>query len=138
MTAEFKTEVLEKSLQTLREAWTAYQNNKDETLSSIIADSCIQRYEYTLKTSWKLMKKYLKLVYGKSDEELTVNNIFRLMSGYNMIGDWENWKEYYLKRNETAHEYNIEKSRSVLTAIPRFINDVEILAASFNKAAGRQ
>lgn len=138
MTAEFKTEVLEKFLQTLREAWTAYQNNKDETLSSIIADSCIQRYEYTLKTSWKLMKKYLKLVYGKSDEELTVNNIFRLMSGYNMIGDWENWKEYYLKRNETAHEYNIEKSRSVLTAIPRFINDVEILAASFNKAAGRQ
>lgn len=138
MTAEFKTEVLEKSLQTLREAWTAYQNNKDETLSSIIADSCIQRYEYTLKTSWKLMKKYLKLVYGKSDEELTVNNIFRLMSGYNMIGDWENWKEYYLKRNETAHEYNIEKSRSVLTVIPRFINDVEILAASFNKAAGCQ
>lgn len=138
MTAEFKTEVLEKSLQTLREAWTAYQNNKDETLSSIIADSCIQRYEYTLKTSWKLMKKYLKLVYEKSDEELTVNNIFRLMSGYNMIGDWENWKEYYLKRNETAHEYNIEKSRSVLTAIPRFINDVEILAASFNKAAGCQ
>lgn len=138
MTAEFKTEVLKKSLQTLREAWTAYQNNKDETLSSIIADSCIQRYEYTLKTSWKLMKKYLKLVYEKSDEELTVNNIFRLMSGYNMIGDWENWKEYYLKRNETAHEYNIEKSRSVLTAIPRFINDVEILAASFNKAAGCQ
>lgn len=138
MTAEFKTEVLEKSLQTLREARTAYQNNKDETLSSIIADSCIQRYEYTLKTSWKLMKKYLKLVYGKSDEELTVNNIFRLMSGYNMIGDWENWKEYYLKRNETAHEYNIEKSRSVLTVILRFINDVEILATSFNKAAGRQ
>ncbi len=117
MTAEFKTEVLEKSLQTLREARKAYQNNKDETLSSIIADSCIQRYEYTLKTSWKLMKKYLKLVYGKSDEELTVNNIFRLMSGYNMIGDWENWKEYYLKRNETAHEYNIEKSRSVLTVM---------------------
>ena len=122
MTAEFKTEVLEKFLQTLREAWTAYQNNKDENLSYIIADSCIQRYEYTLKTSWKLMKKYLKLVYGKSDEELTVNNIFRLMSGYNMIGDWENWKEYYLKRNETAHEYNIEKSRSVLTVIPRFID----------------
>ena len=84
------------------------------------------------------MKKYLKLVYGKSDEELTVNNIFRLMSGYNMIGDWENWKEYYIKRNETAHEYNIEKSRSVLTVIPRFIADAEILVASFKKAAGCQ
>ena len=85
MTTDFKTDALEKSLQTLREAWTAYQNNKNEELTSIIADSCIQRYEYTLETAWKLMKKYLKLVYGKSDEELTVNNIFRLMSGYNMI-----------------------------------------------------
>ena len=138
MTTEFKTDALEKSLQTLREAWTAYQNNKDEKLTSIIADSCIQRYEYTLKTAWKLMKKYLKLVYGKSDEELTVNNIFRLMSGYNMIGDWENWKEYYIKRNETAHEYNIEKSRSVLTIIPRFIADAEVLVESFKKATGRQ
>ena len=138
MTAELKTDALEKSLLTLREAWTAYQNNKDEALTSIIADSCIQRYEYTLETAWKLMKKYLKLTYGKSDEELTVNNIFRLMSSYNMIGNWENWKEYYIKRNETAHEYNIEKSRSVLTVIPRFIADAEILVASFKKAAGCQ
>ena len=60
------------------------------------------------------------------------------MSGYNMIGDWENWKEYYIKRNETSHEYNIEKSRSVLTVIPQFIADAEILVASFKKAAGRQ
>ncbi len=138
MTAELKTDALEKFLQTLRKAWTVYQNNRDETLTSIIADSCIQRYEYTLETAWKLMKKYLKLTYGKSDEELTVNDIFRLMSSYNMIGNWENWKEYYIKRNETAHEYNIEKSRSVLTVIPRFIADAEILVASFKKAAGRQ
>ena len=47
-------------------------------------------------------------------------------------------KEYYIKRNDTAHEYNIEKSRSVLTIIPRFIADAEILVASFNNAAGRQ
>ena len=138
MRTDFKTEALENNLKILCEAWTAYQNNKNEELTSIIADSCIQRYEYTLETAWKLMKKYLKLVYGKSDEELTVNNIFRLMSGYNMIGDWENWKEYYIKRNDTAHEYNIEKSRSVLAIIPRFIADAEILVASFNNAAGRQ
>ena len=138
MTTDFKTDALKKSLQILREAWTAYQNNKNEELTSIIADSCVQRYKYTLETAWKLMKKYLKLVYGKSDKELTVNNIFRLMSGYNMIGDWENWKEYYIKRNETAHEYNIEKSRSVLTIIPRFIADAEVLVESFKKATGRQ
>ena len=61
MTTDFKTDALEKSLQTLREAWTAYQNNKNDDLTSIIADSCIQRYEYTLETAWKLMKKIRQL-----------------------------------------------------------------------------
>ena len=122
---DFNTDVLKKSLQTLRESWTAYQQNTDEKLTSIIADSCVQRYEYTLETAWKLMKRYLKLAYGKSDADLTINNIFRLMNGYGMIGDWENWREYYAKRNETAHEYNLEKSRDVLTVIPRFLDDVQ-------------
>ena len=66
---------------------------------------------------------------------MTINNIFRLMSGYNMIGDWENWKEYYLKRNETAHEYSIEKSRGVLLLIPRFIDDAERLVSSFDRVS---
>lgn len=117
---DFNADVLKKSLQTLRESWTAYQQNTDEKLTSIIADSCVQRYEYTLETAWKLMKRYLKLVYGKSDAELTINNIFRLMNGYGMIADWENWREYYAKRNETAHEYNIEKSRGVYGHSPFF------------------
>ena len=132
---EFRIDTLRQLLKTLQEAWTAYQNNKENELTSIIADSCVQRYEYTLETAWKLMKKYLKQTYGKSDEELTINNIFRLMSGYNMIGDWENWKEYYLKRNETAHEYSIEKSRGVLLLIPRFIDDAERLVFSFDRVS---
>ena len=132
---EFKIDALRQSLKTLKEAWAAYQSNQENGLTSIIADSCVQRYEYTLETAWKLMKKYLKQTYGKSDEELTINNIFRLMSGYNMIGDWENWKEYYLKRNETAHEYSIEKSRGVLLLIPRFIDDAERLVSSFDRVS---
>lgn len=129
---DFNTDVLKKSLQTLRESWKAYQQNTDEKLTSIIADSCVQRYEYTLETAWKLMKRYLKLVYGKSDAELTINNIFRLMNGYGMIADWENWREYYAKRNETAHEDSIEKSRDVLTVIPRFLDDAQALSDAFD------
>ncbi len=129
---DFNTDVLKKSLQTLRESWKAYQQNTDEKLTSIIADSCVQRYEYTLETAWKLMKRYLKLVYGKSDAELTINNIFRLMNGYGMIADWENWREYYAKRNETAHEYSIEKSRDILTVIPRFLDDAQALSDAFD------
>ena len=75
---ELRIDALRQSLKPLREAWAAYQNNQENELTSIIADSCVQRYEYTLETAWKLMKKYLKQTYGKSDEELTINNIFRL------------------------------------------------------------
>lgn len=75
---ELRIDALRQSLKTLKEAWAAYQNNQENGLTSIIADSCVQRYEYTLETAWKLMKKYLKQTYGKSDEELTINNIFRL------------------------------------------------------------
>lgn len=31
------------------------------------------------------MKKYLKQTYGKSDEELTINNIFRLAMGNDIL-----------------------------------------------------
>lgn len=75
---ELRIDALRQSLKPLREAWAAYQNNQGNELTSIIAASCVQRYEYTLETAWKPMKKYLKQTYGKSDEELTINNIFRL------------------------------------------------------------
>ncbi len=93
----------------------------------MLEDSCIKRFEYTLEIARKIMKKVLKKVYGKSEEELTVNNVFRFMQGYNFIPSWENWKNYYEKRNNTAHEYNLEKSRALIEIIPQFLVDTEIL-----------
>lgn len=48
---ELRIDALRQSLKPLREAWAAYQNNKENELTSIIADSCVQRYEYTLETA---------------------------------------------------------------------------------------
>ncbi len=84
------------------------------------------------------MKRYLKLEYGKSDVELTINNIFRFMAGYGMIKNWENWKGYYAHRNDTSHEYNPEKARELLEIIPSFIEDVSILITSLETALERE
>ncbi len=121
---------LKNALATLQESWQVYQSDLDDKMRNIVADSCIQRYEYTVETSWKIMKRYLKLEYGKSDLELTVNNIFRFMVGYNMIENWENWKNYYVHRNDISHEYNPQKARELLEIIPSFIKDVKILITS--------
>ena len=60
------------------------------------------------------MKKFLMKTYGKTEQELTMNNIFRLMQGYGYIENWETWRDYYQKRNNTAHEYSLEKSRVLI------------------------
>lgn len=66
---ELRIDALRQSLKTLQEACAAYQNNKENELTSIIADSCVQRYEYTLETAWKLMKKYLKKIGRRIDNQ---------------------------------------------------------------------
>ncbi|MDY4885102.1 MAG: nucleotidyltransferase substrate binding protein [Alphaproteobacteria bacterium] len=132
--SEFDINILRNAIATLQESWQVYtREQSDALMAGIVADSCVTRFEYTLETSLKLMRRYLKLEYAKDDKELTVNNIFRLMQGYTMIPDWENWKNYYAQRNNTSHEYNIEKARDLLPVLPTFINDVNFLIASFDR-----
>lgn len=103
------------------------ENKRTCDFADMLEDSCIKRFEYTLEISRKLMKRVLKNIYGKSEEELTVNNIFRFMQGYKFIADWENWRIYYEKRNNTVNEYNLAKSRRLIEIIPKFIKDTDIL-----------
>ena len=118
---------LKSALETLKTSVETLDKYKNYEFYDMLEDSCIKRFEYTLEIARKTMKRVLKTKYGKSEEELTVNNTFRLMQGYKYISNWENWKDYYEKRNNTAHEYNLTKSRALITLIPQFILDIENL-----------
>lgn len=115
------------ALTTLKSSMETLEKHKSCDFADMLEDSCIKRFEYTLEIARKLMKRILKKVYGKSEEELTVNNTFRFMQGYKFIPNWENWRNYNEKRNNTAHEYNLEKSRKLIEIIPQFIEDTDIL-----------
>lgn len=132
MSLSFKN--LEDAYKTLETCYNDYLNNQESHLLEYICDSCVKRFEYTLETSWKLMKKVLIHTYGKTDEELTINNIFRFMEGYGYTQNWQNWKEYYQKRNNTANEYNLVKSRALIEIIPGFLKDVKYLLEHKNTA----
>lgn len=119
-------EILEIGINTLEE-------NSACDFADMLEDSCIKRFEYTLEIARKLMKKVLKKTYGLPEEELTVNNTFRLMQGYSFIQNWENWKDYNEKRNNTAHEYDLNKSRKLIEIIPQFIKDTEFLINKFEE-----
>ena len=118
---------LKESLSTLQESQTKYDENQVPDLESIFADSCVKRFEYTLETAIKLMRKVLKNEYAKDETDLTINNIFRMMNSYGFIRSWTAWKDYYQQRNNTVHEYDIKKSRDLLRIIPAFIDDCEFL-----------
>ena len=116
---------MENAYITLKTCYEDYVQNQNSQFIDYISDSCVKRFEYTLETAWKLQKKILQKKYAKPDVELTINNIFRYMEGYGFIKSWEVWRDYYKKRNDTAHEYSIVKSRKLLDIIPDFIEDVE-------------
>ncbi len=118
---------LQEALATLKYSQEKFLQNTDSSVQNIFEDSCVKRFEYTLETAIKLMRKILKDEYIKEEADLTINNIFRLMDSYGFIHSWNNWKEYYKQRNNTAHEYNIEKSRELIKIIPNFIEDCEFL-----------
>lgn len=85
---------LENSLSSLKECYQDYCDQQDEKMKTYIKDSCVQRFEYTYETAKKIMNKFLKKEYDKSEKDLTINNIFREMYGLGIIENFENWVNY--------------------------------------------
>lgn len=131
---ELDLSILKRCIDTLKNCTNDYKNAKDETTKEYISDACVKRFEYTVETSWKMMKKFLKLEYGKTDKELTMNNIFRLMEGYGFIKSWEAWRNYYDKRNDTSHEYNKEKAQEIFQWVDQLAEDSTYLFEKLEKA----
>ena len=80
---------LKNSFSTLKECYYDYTLQKDEKMKTYIKDSCIKRFEYTYETAKKIMNKFLKKEYDKTEKELSINNIFREMYGLGLINNFE-------------------------------------------------
>jgi nucleotidyltransferase substrate binding protein (TIGR01987 family) len=128
---------LRKALATLRAAWDLLKATDDENLKEVAMDSCVKRFEYTVETAWKTMRRFLKWTYGRTDRELTVHNIFRLMGGYGFVRDWESWRRHYAHRNDTAHKYSVEKAQELVATIPDLVTDTEELLRNLEAALGK-
>lgn len=116
---------LKNSFSTLKECYYDYTLQKDEKMKTYIKDSCIKRFEYTYETVKKIMNKFLKKEYDKTEKELSINNIFREMYGLGLINNFENWVDYRENCNTSAHEYDITKTYPIINLVPNFISDVD-------------
>ena len=125
--SELNLTLLKNSLATLKECWTDLNLQQDEKIKVYIKDSCIQRFEYTYESAKKIMNKFLKKEYDKTEKDLSINNIFREMYALGLIKNFENWVDYREKRNITSHEYDIKLTYPIIDCIANFIDDVEFL-----------
>ena len=130
--SELDLTILKKSFETLQECYKDYNLQEDEKLKGYIKDSCIQRFGYTYESAKKIMNKFLKKEYDKTEKDLSVNNIFREMYGLGLIKSFENWADYREKRNLTSHEYSEKMTLPILDIIPEFIKETEFLINSLN------
>jgi nucleotidyltransferase substrate binding protein (TIGR01987 family) len=118
---------LKNSFNTLEECYSDYIKQSNEKMKNYIKDSCIKRFEYTYETAKKIMNKFLKKEYDKTEKDLSINNIFREMYGLGLVDNFENWVDYREKRNTTSHEYDITKTYPIIDIIPSFIEDTRFL-----------
>lgn len=130
------TSVLEEAVSTLKEGYELYLKNDEPNLKTALQDSCIKRFEYTYETAKKMMNKYLKYQFDKTD--LPINNVFREIYGLGLIEDFNRWVEYRIKRNDTSHEYNLLKAREIIHFLDNFIKDVDYFLQNLKKEIEKQ
>lgn len=125
--SELNLDVLKDSFNTLKECYQDFSLEQNSKMKDYIKDSCIKRFEYTYETAKKVMNKFLKKEYDKTERELSINNIFREMYGLDLIKNFENWTDYREKRNFTSHEYDEKYTHTIVEIIPQFLDDVDYL-----------
>lgn len=118
--------LLHKTLNTLKNAFDVLEEAKalqHEGLILAAEDSIIQRFEYCYDSFWKFFKKYLELVYTLDDIN-SPKKVFRACVKLKVCSELEG--EILIDmaddRNETTHNYDIEKVRIILSDIPLYYN----------------
>lgn len=111
---------LERAIDALRRGVTrSTAAPEDEELR----DAVIQRFEFTMDLSWKMIQRFLKGA-GVPDSEIrTKRDLFREAARLGLIEDPERWFTHYEARNATSHTYNQEIAVQVYQQALRFFKD---------------
>ena len=118
-------ESLEKAIEQLRSGIT--QSHADPE-NELLRDGVIQRFEYTMDLSWKMIQRYLKHIAQVEESVIrTKKDLFREAGRLGLITNVEAWFGYYEARNETSHTYDPQIAEAVFKPAELFLPDAIIL-----------
>jgi len=105
---QISLKLFEKALNTLKES-ISFVNNKDyDEIYTIIRDSVIQRFEYTVELMWKTIKNFLKEVHWL--ECVSPKTCLKLAKKVWIIDNLEIYFKMINLRNITSHTYDETKA----------------------------
>jgi len=85
----------------------------------------IQAFEVCYELAKNTIRKVLLL--RAQEVHITPKEIFRLAALEGLIPDAEVWFEFAKKRNKTSHTYDGEVATEILTSLPKFLRELDLL-----------
>ncbi len=123
---------LEKAIEQLKSGLNQSHADPDNEL---LRDGVIQRFEYTMDLSWKMIQRYLKHIAQVEESAIrTKKDLFREAGRLGLISNVEAWFGYYEARNETSHTYDPQIAESVFEQAELFLPDAISLLEALKHA----
>ena len=101
----------------LREGLTRCER---EPADEQIRDGLIQRFEFTYELSYRMIRRYLKLIAASPDEieRMPFADLIRTGNAQGLLrGDWPAWRRFREMRARTSHTYDNKVATQVAAAI---------------------
>jgi nucleotidyltransferase substrate binding protein (TIGR01987 family) len=93
--------------------------------TDVVRDSAIQRFEFTMDLSWKMLKAFLEDKKGVIC--VSPKECFREAYRHGVIEYDDDWIKLVDIRNETAHTYNEEMAEEVYAQLQNALEHFDIL-----------
>lgn len=124
---------LEKALAQLESGMAIMDTAPDDELRR---DGVIQRFEYSVDLSWKLIQRYLKVIADIDEASIrTKKDLFREAARLKLIRNAESWFGHLEARNEASHVYNPEIAKAVFERATKFLPDARELLEALRNAS---
>ena len=91
----------------------------------------IQAFEVCYELAKNTLRKVLLL--RAQEVHITPKEIFRLAALEGLIPDAEIWFEFAKKRNKTSHAYDGEVASDILSSLPKFLQELDVLIAKLKE-----
>lgn len=128
---------LNKALKTLESALILQKEviaARHQAMILAAEDSVIKRFEYTYEAFWKFLKKYLEQLRDVQDIN-SPRKVFYAAVKHELCTSDEGdiFLDMLDDRNATAHTYNIESVRLILSDVPRYCSVMASAISRFNQ-----